>query len=327
VIQILLLAISPFWLSVSTPAHASLRGLAVPSKDVIWASGTEGTWLLSTDAGAHWRSGRVPGAETLDFRDIAARDAQHALLLASGAGVKSRIYQTNDAGEHWTLLFENPDPQGFFDAFDFWDRSHGILLGDPVDGHFAIFTTQDGGQTWQRQTGPRALADEGAFAASGTCLATFASADAWFGTGGSHPHIFHSSDRGRTWTATDVPLGDGSPASGVFSLFLKERTQVIAVGGNYTRQDDSRRTLAVTENGSKWLSGKGLSGYRSAVAGVPKVRLVISVGTNGSDISQDGGRSWSPLPVEGMNAVAASPDGTVWAAGAHGAIARLNLGH
>jgi hypothetical protein len=30
------------------------------------------------------------------------------------------------------LLLKNTDPEGFYDAFEFWDRRHGLLLGDPV---------------------------------------------------------------------------------------------------------------------------------------------------------------------------------------------------
>src|SRR6202008_1886812 len=120
--------------------------------------------------GVTWQESKVPGAESLDFRGVRAIDARTVYLMSSGSGDKARIYRTTDAGGHWMLQFTNPDAKGFFDAIAFWDAAHGIILGDPVEGQFAIWTTSDGGTHWQRQRTPAALTQEGAFAASNTCL-------------------------------------------------------------------------------------------------------------------------------------------------------------
>ena len=195
-----------------TPQHsgttASLRGIAAVNDRVAWASGTAGTYLITTDGGATWTAAQVPGAESLDFRDVHALDDRAAWLLASGPGDKSRIYRTTDAGRHWTLQLTNPDAAGFLDAIAFWDAKRALALGDPVGGRFALFATEDGGDHWMRRDGPAAEPGEGAFAASGTCLIVTGSHDAWFATGGTHARIFHSTDDGVTWTAaadTDPP--------------------------------------------------------------------------------------------------------------------------
>jgi len=81
----------------------------------------------------------------------------------------------------------NRDPKGFLDAFAFWDVDNGVALGDPVDGRFSILATDDGGRNWKRnpvESMPPALAGEGAFATSGTCLVVQGQGNAWFGTGG-----------------------------------------------------------------------------------------------------------------------------------------------
>ena len=36
---------------------------------VVWAAGTGGTFVVTTDGGKNWKAGVVPGAETLQFRD------------------------------------------------------------------------------------------------------------------------------------------------------------------------------------------------------------------------------------------------------------------
>src|SRR5271169_2756608 len=139
------------WVAQSSGTSASLRGVHAASATVVWASGTNGTYLRTTDGGATWHAATVPGAEALDFRAVHAVDDKTAYLLSIGEGSNSRIYKTSDGGVHWNLQITNPDPKGFFDALAFWDSRHGIVLGDPVNGEFAVFITADGGETWQRQ--------------------------------------------------------------------------------------------------------------------------------------------------------------------------------
>ena len=97
----------------------NLRGLSAVSSSVIWASGTHGTYLRTVNGGATWSAAQVPGAETLDFRDLEAFSADEAYLLAAGPGDQSRIYKTADAGKAWTLQFTNGDPKGFYDCMSF----------------------------------------------------------------------------------------------------------------------------------------------------------------------------------------------------------------
>lgn len=178
---------SIFFLVVTT---ASFRGVSAVDASVVWASGTEGTVVRTIDGGKTWSNSKVGSG--LDFRGIHALDARVAWILSSGPGDKSRIYKTDDGGEKWTLQFTNADAQGFFDAISFFDAEHGIVLGDPVDSRFVILTTSDGGKRWTRQTGPAALPNEGAFAASNTCLIVQGRSTAWFATGGAR--VFRSED-------------------------------------------------------------------------------------------------------------------------------------
>ena len=45
---------------------------------VVWASGRNGTFTRTTDGGQTWTAGVVPGAETLQFRDVQAFSANVA---------------------------------------------------------------------------------------------------------------------------------------------------------------------------------------------------------------------------------------------------------
>lgn len=309
-------ALPPRWEPQRRVTDASLRGLAIAADGTVWASGTGGTYLRNGAAG------HVPGAESLDFRDVHAVDGRTAYLLASGPGEKSRIYKTADAGAHWALQFTNADPSGFLDAIAFWDAEHGLALGDPVGGRFVVLSTEDGGAHWQRQTGPEALEKEGAFAASGTCLIVTGTQDAWFGTGGAR--ILHSSDGGRTWSAAATPIRHDGPGAGIFSLAFSDALHGVAAGGDYTRPDSAEHNLAITSDGGRtWTepSGTHPAGYRSAVAYNPELLAWIAVGTSGSDISYDGGASWTRFDTGAYNAATFARDGTGYAVGPKGAAA------
>jgi photosystem II stability/assembly factor-like uncharacterized protein len=183
------LAVQTLRVQISNTAE-SLRGVSAVSRQIAWASGTHGTYLRTTDGGRTWTPAQVPGATALDFRAVVAFSADEAFLMSAGPGEQSRIYHTTDRGQHWQLQFTNANPKGFFDSMVFWDRTHGIALGDPVADEtgqlkFEVLVTDDG-ETWHAippSQLPPAAEGEGAFAASNTCIAILPSS--WWSSSGS----------------------------------------------------------------------------------------------------------------------------------------------
>jgi photosystem II stability/assembly factor-like uncharacterized protein len=324
-------AVAAQWVEQPTGTTVRLRGVSAVSARVAWASGDRGTYLRTVDGGATWRAGVVPGAESLDFRDVDAFDERTAYLLAIGEGARSRIYKTTDGGRSWRLQFTNPHPAGFFDCMAFWDERRGFAMSDPVSGRFVVVTTEDGGRTWRETAAagmPPALEGEGAFAASGTCAAVEGRNNAWFGTGGPNgARVFRTTDGGRTWRVSPAPLARGKSA-GVFSLVFFDARRGVAVGGDYTKEADGEAVAAYTEDGGRtWrpVTGEGPGGYRSCVARFDtgrRTETLVAVGPNGADVTTDGGRSWARLGTEGFHA-ASFAAGTGWAVGEGGRIARL----
>ena len=305
---------------------ASFRGISAVTSQVAWASGTKGTYAITVDGGGKWKVGQVPGTEDLDFRDVQAFDERTAYLMSAGEGDKSRIYKTIDGGAHWMLLLTNSDPEGFFDAIACWDAKHGMVIGDPVDRRFAIYTTNDG-QTWRHRPGPASLANEGAFAASGTCLVVMGKSEAWFGTGAAR--VFHSRNGGGSWNAAQTPLRHDGKGAGVFSLAFRDAQHGLAAGGDYTKPTEDTHNFAITNDGGRtWREPvkDRPRGYRSAVVFVPGTSIAVVTGTSGSEQSQDGGRSWKPLDTQGFNALAFVTN-TGWAVGAEGRISRIDITH
>jgi photosystem II stability/assembly factor-like uncharacterized protein len=317
------------WIPQVSTATASLRSVSAVSPAVVWASGSGGTFLRTTDAGAHWQVGKLPGAADLDFRAIRAINEQIAYLLSIGAGEKSRVYKTTDGGERWNLLYTNPDPQGFFDAIAFWDATHGILLGDPVNGRFVVMTTDDGGATWRRQKTPSALPNEGAFAASNSCLFARGTREAWFGTGGpGGARVFHTMDAGQTWSVAKTPVRNDGSSAGIFSVAFTDGGQGVAVGGDYDKPTEITGTFALTSDGGKTWGGVGSGippgGFRSAVAYLADRKVWIATGTSGSDFSLDG-KMWKQFDTGNYNAASFISSAAGWAVGPKGAIARFKM--
>jgi photosystem II stability/assembly factor-like uncharacterized protein len=324
----------PAWQPSDTGVTAQFRGLAPVSGRVVWVAGSAGTVLRTVDGGRSWQQVGPPGAAALQFRDIEAFDADHAVALTIGTGTDSRVYATSDGGRTWTEAFRNEDPAAFYDCLTFLDRRHGLALSDPVDGRFRILATDDGGRSWRvRPTGgmPEALPGEFAFAASGTCLVSadrWGGGRAWFATGGGErARVFATSDGGRTWRVTDTPVPSG-PTAGIYSLAFKDPWHGIAVGGDYTVPASAPGGAAVTRDGGRtWTTSAVVPGeYRSGAAWVGVGPVALAVGPTGSDVSTDGGRTWRRFDTGSFDAVMCAPDRACWASGAQGRVAKLRWG-
>src|SRR4051794_5686074 len=183
---------------------------------VVWASGRGGTFAVTTDGGEHWRSGVVPGAEALQFRDVEGFSKDVAYLMSIGNNPGDfRIYKTVDGGSTWTLQFQNQNPDAFYDCMGFWTPKRGIAHSDSVGGVFPDLRTTNGA-TWESisATMPPALPGEASFSSSGTCVATQGGQNAWIATGGSSvARVLATRDGGDTWAASNTPLVS-SPSAG-----------------------------------------------------------------------------------------------------------------
>ncbi len=313
------------WQKVDVDTEASFRGLDVVSENVIWTSGTGGTVIRSIDGGKNWNVIKVKGAEKLDFRDIEAFDENTAYVLSIGNGEDSRIYKTTDGGKNWKLQFKNTDEKAFFDSIAFWDEKNGMAQSDPVDGKYVLYRTTDGENWTQVSTKkmPSVKDGEAAFAASGTCIITEGKKRIWLITGGMDARVFYSKNRGKSWKVYDTPIVNGTAGSGIFGIAMRDKKNGVIVGGNYEKPDEVNNNLAFTKNGGKsWKLAEGLKGYRSGVAFIDS-NIVIAVGSNGSDISSDGGETWENLDKVNYNAVQSLGKNSTWAVGPKGMVAKM----
>ena len=332
------------WTMQTSNTTADLRGIHSIGNGVAWASGTNGTVLRTEDSGYVWQTCSIPpGAEHLDFRGIQVFDANTAIVMSSGKGDLSRLYKTTDGCHSWKLVLTNPDPDGFWDAI-FVARRALFILGDPVNGAFALEESHDTGVTWHRDSLPPSLPEEGAFAASNSSFLVQAEDGVMmFGTGGpkgARLFVSHAPCTGKPvykdcWSSQAMPMfGAGGPV-GIFSIAgnqVQSSDKFVAVGGDYSKPDQlgSAAIATIKDLGHWTASVTSLHGYRSSVAYDAASKSWIAVGPNGTDISIDDGKNWRPLrPDPGLDE---PPDADRnWNAislpfvvGPHGRIGKLN---
>jgi photosystem II stability/assembly factor-like uncharacterized protein len=297
---------------------------------VAWLSGSLGTWLRTTDGGTTWQTGRVPGADSLQFRDVHAVDENTAYLLSIGNGAQSRIYKTTNAGQNWTLQFTNPDAEGFYDCFDFWDPNRGIAIGDAIGMQIAILTTTDGGANWVRvppSSLPPAMPNEGSFAASGTCLDARPGGHAWIVS--SNPdrgRVLHTADYGRTWRVDTLPITTHQ-GSGPQSIGFRDERHGFALGGGNNAQATDVLAAITTDGGRTWIP-RARPPMRTGVWGgvwVPNASrpTVVAVGPAGAVWSRDEGATWVPIDTLNYWSVGFASPRAGWAVGTRGRITKL----
>ena len=311
--------------------NSSLRSISVVDSLTAWASGSNGTFLRTTDGGNTWYDGKVKGFETLDFRDVEAFDKNTAILMSTDA--HAFFFKTTDGGKSWKRKYMNRDPKVFFDGMSFWDEKNGIAVSDPIEGKFFIVVTKDGGDNWEQYPSiyiPSPQNGEAAFAASGTAIAVAGKDLVWFGTGGAEKsRIFLSEDRGENWRAFDSQIKSGSSSCGVFSICFKDELNGIAVGGDYKNDKDKTSNCSISDDGGlSWQSVRSNppNGFRSCVSWNEKYKFYLTTGTSGTDYTIDDGKTWSGIDSRSFNSIGISKsDGGCFMVGDKGVIAKIRV--
>lgn len=307
---------------------ARLQAVSPASEAVVWASGARGTVVRTLDGGANWTAMVVPGADSLEFRDIHALSADLAWAMTAGPGTASRIYRTTDGGKRWVLQWTNQEPRAFFDCLSFWDERRGIAISDAVDGVFVLMMTDDG-ETWRRvpaESSPPAREGEGLFAASGTCLVTRGTHQAWFGAGVNAGRVGRTTDGGRSWSLVNTPILQSTGTAGLTSLVFFDDRIGLGVGGDVAAPDSLRDRVVLTEDGgATWRLGGDLP-FGGAAFGAAMVggRTAVAVGPKGSAWTSDGGKSWAALDTRDYWSIGFSGNAG-WMVGPRGRITKVEF--
>lgn len=319
----------PRWTVQPSGVTASFRGFSAVSGLVAWAGGSRGTVLRTVNGGARWENVSVPGADSLDFRDVHGVSAQVAYAMSAGPAEQgqARMYKTVDGGKRWSLQWSDTTKGIFLDGMAFWDATHGVAFSDPIDGKLVILRTDDG-TTWQRVDPagiPPVIPGEASFAASGTTITVQGRTNAWIATGGGREaRVFRSTDAGRTWQVSSTGIAAG-PSAGFFGIAFADARHGIAVAGDYTvPRSHSDLTLVTRDGGVTWARAskwpaQGITGGVVAVRGAKKPTFA-AVGAYGTGFSTDFGATWTRGDTLTLYAIDFATPDSGWAVGPRGRI-------
>ena len=316
----------------------SIRGMAVPNTNIIWASGSKGSIALSVNGGTHFEWMQVQGYETRDFRSIHAWDEKEAIIVAVAA--PAVILKTKDGGKSWYKVYGNADTLMFLDAIHFKDAANGLVVGDPIAKTIFLLSTSDKGEHWNEVPSSyfKSPLEEGEafFASSGSNIAQLSKED-FLVSGGM---------RSRLWingSAMNIPIIQGGKSTGANSMAISPNgNRIMIVGGDFMK-DTSRIENVVglklmqepnsdqkwqSKRKSSWVIDKSIgqpNGYRSGVEYISN-HILVSCGTSGVDISINKGESWDLISTESFHVVRKQPNTkAVFLAGSGGRIGYYSI--
>jgi len=245
------------------------------SQGTLYATTSSGTLFSSTDAGTTWQT--VTTTSALDDGLLAVDPQDPATLYGGGDGVVKSV----DGGHTWTSM-HNVLVNTLITSLVLAPGSSTTLYAGTYGG---VFTTTNGGQTWQ-------LAKSAAIGPWADILALAVSPQ--------RPQVAYavaqgrglltSSDAGAHWRRMQTPF----PSKGVQAFAIDPRqpqTMYVADCGGACSQGTLQKTI---DGGTTWQTIAGIPWAVQSLAIDPHHPSTLFAGTNRGDIyrSNDGGRSW-----------------------------------
>ncbi|WP_333877463.1 T9SS type A sorting domain-containing protein [Flavobacterium sp.] len=317
------------WVSQATGFNNVSRGIEeinIVNANTVWALAFDGAnvnnviqeFTLTTDGGATWTPGTIDvGDPALGINNISPISATTAWVSAVNGtdGTGSVIFKTSDGGANWDQQniggFTNAS--SFVNYVHFFDANNGMAAGDPINGEFEIYTTNDGGDNWTLVPGaniPNPLSGEYGYNGGNSAIGS----TVWLVT--NKGRILKSSDMGLTWSVAQAPLTDfgGTAQSGrlIFSD-LNNGALLKTAGTTYT-------FYTTTNGGTTWSAGTPFTGTYRLLTYVPGTTTIVATsaatGSSGSAYSNNNGTSWTTIDSGAQRGVAAFFNGsTGWCGG------------
>jgi photosystem II stability/assembly factor-like uncharacterized protein len=303
-------------------ASVALQGCSATDDMHVWAWGTNGVVLVTTNGGTTWTTVATPPATTLTLQagghspsgtsvtvvgdkgalfrapDGAAfaseqKGPQDALssvhgvapgkLFAVGAG--GTIYRTTDGGAIWTKLAIPSESGTTADLISVWGSS----INDVYAVGNGVIVHSTDGLTFQKYTGilPAMLVLNDVW---GGTNGVFAAGQT--GTGATMARVLlHTTTQGASWSAVTISgytdtMGSGQSAQTTFSLGVD--TWVAGDGGKIYHSTDGSNFSA---------QNSGVTAAITRIRGV-NGHLLAGLGTDPGAMleSSSGGTNWTPMP-------------------------------
>ena len=266
------------WIEQAVNVPEILHVVHAVSHEVVWAVGNDGRVVVTTDGGANWLARSVPGA--IDLAALFAFDDQVAVV----ADQLGRFWRTTDRGTQWIPV--HPSTGSSINGIHFFDDQNGWAMGDPVNGHYVILLSADGGWTWTPAPN----------APPGTSFATVRSYD-WVGTqiglfSTRDWVLWRTTNAGAEWDSvgldyritngcelsnTGIGLASGHNGQGVYYLRRSTDFGATWVPGVHPPQATQMRNYDWIEGTDEvWAATNQTGIFQSTNAGIDWVRHIVA---------------------------------------------------
>jgi photosystem II stability/assembly factor-like uncharacterized protein len=235
----------------------NLYGIAITAPKNVWAAGSGGILLHSSDDGETWTEKQIGLPEQV-FTSVSFPDKDHGWV----AGSRGTILHTEDGGASWkkveNFYTKNSQtcttnvPKIFYTKIFFLDPQHGWIVGETG----TVLTTTNGGKVWEFVETDKNFttlndikfvdANNGwAVGEQGVIIGTNDGGSTWkdltsgvattllsieicpsekstLWVGGLEGTVLTSKDSGLTWTSKVLRLGEEKIKNHVFKIYIKE---------------------------------------------------------------------------------------------------------
>ncbi|MCB9273409.1 MAG: T9SS type A sorting domain-containing protein [Lewinellaceae bacterium] len=279
--------------SISNP-NFQVFGLGLAGPDVIWAIAWDAVnynppdYLLKTnDGGATWTSLPIDIPPELYTIQVFVLDEMTGWLAMADEldPISGKVYKTTDGGLSWveqstgfTEFNETPA------AVHFWNANEGVAFGATCYANYndqiAIYTTEDGGDTWTKVSGdamPAQLPGEGMCLYSGNGFYEVVGNNIWFVS--SKNRVFKSADRGHNWIAVNTDIAAPSRVTGI--AFKDELNGIVVAAF-------PNKAARTTDGGLNWTPIDILN----VADATQTVQVEYIPGTKGSYLVHNGALIW-----------------------------------
>ena len=273
-------------LSIGMNDNTAIWGTAINSDGTIYDAFTR-----STDGGNTWASGTFNAGTGLS--QLFAIDANTCWAVFN-TGADQGLYKTTDGGATWVKKGDAYGSGSFANVIHFFDDNYGFAEGDPLDGYYELYTTQDGGENWTRIDETEIPAPtSGEYGITGNYYAV--GDNIWFGT--NQGRIYRSTDKGETWDVSLTAFG----ATNVVGILMFDANNGISFR-SYLDMGIEPELNETTDGGASWttFSTVGAS-YARFFAHIPGTTNTLigsahdATAGMGISISYDGGHNWTEL--------------------------------
>lgn len=276
----------------------SIRALEIYGNKV-WYSGTDSKFGFVDLKNKEDQKQLILSDQKLQFRTLAQdKNSFYAINIESPA----YFFKINKKDLRSEIVFTDTVKTAFYDALHFVNDQLAYTFSDADKSNMLKLAVYRKGTWGMLKNNVPLNSGEAAFAASNTNIAS-TKKYLWIATGGKSSRILRLNFKTEEIEIFNTPFIQGESSQGMYSIDFYDDQFGIAVGGDYTKQEENINNIATSNDaGRTWqiqASGKN-AGYTTCVKIKPgsNGKEIISVGDRHISYSSDFGKTWTKISDE-----------------------------